>query len=134
MPAERTIRLDLAYDGTGFRGWARQRDPRIRTIEGSILDVLGWVLGASVRLSVAGRTDAGRQRAGTVRVRLHGRRRQHAGARRRQHRLLLLFARLREHPGREVRLHAGRIDRLLHGLVVFHHRHRHRLLLRAREL
>ena len=31
----RVIRLTLAYDGTGFRGWAMQRDPGVRTIEGA---------------------------------------------------------------------------------------------------
>ncbi len=55
----RTIRLTIAYDGTGFRGWARQRDPRLRTIEGVIVDALAGVLQQEVRLSVAGRTDAG---------------------------------------------------------------------------
>ena len=55
----RTIQLVLAYDGTEFRGWAKQRDPRVRTIEGELLSVLSSVLGKGVRLSVAGRTDAG---------------------------------------------------------------------------
>jgi tRNA pseudouridine38-40 synthase len=62
----RTLRLDLAYDGTGFRGWARQRDPRIRTVEGAVLEVLEAVLRAPVRLSVAGRTDAGVHARGQV--------------------------------------------------------------------
>jgi tRNA pseudouridine38-40 synthase len=66
VPDERTIRLDLAYDGTGFRGWARQRDPRIRTIEGTLLAVLEPIVGAPVRLSVAGRTDAGVHARGQV--------------------------------------------------------------------
>lgn len=52
-----TIRLDLAYDGTDFHGWARQ--PRHRTVEGEILRVLDRVLGHAPRCSVAGRTDAG---------------------------------------------------------------------------
>jgi tRNA pseudouridine38-40 synthase len=62
----RTIRLDLAYDGTGFRGWARQRDPAIRTIEGEIVGALARVLGDEPRLSVAGRTDAGVHARGQV--------------------------------------------------------------------
>jgi tRNA pseudouridine38-40 synthase len=62
----RTIRLDLAYDGTGFHGWARQRDPAIRTIEGELGAVLERVLRHDIRLSVAGRTDAGVHAAGQV--------------------------------------------------------------------
>jgi tRNA pseudouridine38-40 synthase len=56
---ERALRLTIAYDGTGFRGWARQRDPRIRTIEGVLTERLETVLREPVKLSVAGRTDAG---------------------------------------------------------------------------
>ena len=51
------IRLDLAYDGTGFRGWARQRGQR--TVQRVLEDALERVLRAPVHLSVAGRTDAG---------------------------------------------------------------------------
>jgi len=60
------IRLDLAYDGTDFRGWARQRDPLIRTVEGSVAEALAYVLREDVRLSVAGRTDAGVHARGQV--------------------------------------------------------------------
>jgi tRNA pseudouridine38-40 synthase len=61
-----TIRLVLAYDGTGFRGWAAQRDPEIRTIEGELTAVLTDVLEGSVKLRVAGRTDAGVHARGQV--------------------------------------------------------------------
>jgi tRNA pseudouridine38-40 synthase len=50
-------RLDLAYDGTPFDGWARQ--PGRRTVEGELEAALATVLREPVRLSVAGRTDAG---------------------------------------------------------------------------
>jgi tRNA pseudouridine38-40 synthase len=50
-------RLDLAYDGTGFRGWARNTG--VRTVQGEIEAALGTVLRREVGLSVAGRTDAG---------------------------------------------------------------------------
>jgi tRNA pseudouridine38-40 synthase len=60
------IRLDLAYDGTDFHGWARQRDPATRTIEGEIVAVLARALGEEPRLSVAGRTDAGVHARGQV--------------------------------------------------------------------
>jgi tRNA pseudouridine38-40 synthase len=62
----RTIRLTLAYDGTEFRGWARQRDPSIRTIEGVVSAHLERVLQEPVKLSVAGRTDAGVHARGQV--------------------------------------------------------------------
>jgi tRNA pseudouridine38-40 synthase len=62
----RTIRLTLAYDGTGFRGWARQRDPAIRTIEGTLVADLERILQEPVKLSVAGRTDAGVHARGQV--------------------------------------------------------------------
>jgi tRNA pseudouridine38-40 synthase len=62
----RTIRLTLAYDGTGFRGWARQRDHRIRTVEGVLIERLERVLREPVSLSVAGRTDAGVHARGQV--------------------------------------------------------------------
>jgi len=61
-----TVRLDLAYDGSGFRGWARQRDPGIRTVEGEITAVIERVVREPVRLSVAGRTDAGVHASGQV--------------------------------------------------------------------
>ena len=62
----RVIRLTLAYDGTDFRGWALQRDPGVRTIEGSLVAVLEGVMRHDVRLSVAGRTDAGVHARGQV--------------------------------------------------------------------
>jgi tRNA pseudouridine38-40 synthase len=62
----RTIRLDLAYDGTGFRGWAAQRDPAVRTVEGELTAALEELLREPVKLSVAGRTDAGVHARGQV--------------------------------------------------------------------
>ena len=52
-----TLRLQLAYDGGPFRGWAAQ--PGVRTIEGELTTALETVLRHQVDLSVAGRTDAG---------------------------------------------------------------------------
>ena len=53
----RTLRLTLEYDGTGFRGWARQ--PGARTVEGVLREALDAVFPGWTRLAVAGRTDAG---------------------------------------------------------------------------
>ena len=50
-------RLDFAYDGTGFRGYARNLG--VRTVQGVLEDALGTVLGSVPKTSVAGRTDAG---------------------------------------------------------------------------
>lgn len=60
------IRLDLAYDGTDFSGWAAQ--PSRRTVEGELSAALTTVLRAAepVRLVVAGRTDAGVHARGQV--------------------------------------------------------------------
>lgn len=52
-----TYRIDLAYDGSGFRGWARNAG--VRTVQGEIERALATVLQTEVALSVAGRTDAG---------------------------------------------------------------------------
>lgn len=62
----RTIRLLLAYDGTGFRGWAAQGNKPIRTVEGTLAPLLSAITGERVKLSVAGRTDAGVHARGQV--------------------------------------------------------------------
>ncbi|MFE7508502.1 tRNA pseudouridine synthase A [Promicromonospora sp. NPDC057488] len=64
------VRLDLAYDGTDFAGWARQ--PGLRTVEGTLQDGLAQVLRTEPRgfpvprLTVAGRTDSGVHARGQV--------------------------------------------------------------------
>ena len=52
-----TFRLDLAYDGSRFSGWAVQ--PGRRTVQGELEGALARVLGEPTALTVAGRTDAG---------------------------------------------------------------------------
>ena len=52
------IRIDLAYDGTEFSGWAKQ--PGLRTVQGDLEDSLATVLRLpSVQVTCAGRTDTG---------------------------------------------------------------------------
>ena len=65
-PRSVRLRIDLAYDGSGYSGWAAQ--PGRRTVE----DVLAAALGRVLRLpdppglTVAGRTDAGVHARGQV--------------------------------------------------------------------
>lgn len=54
MPA---VRLDIAYHGAGFAGWAAQ--PGLRTVQGELEAALARVIGSPMPLTVAGRTDAG---------------------------------------------------------------------------
>ncbi len=58
------LKLTLEYDGTGFRGWARQ--PGERTVEGALRDALDAVYPRWDGLAVAGRTDAGVHATGQV--------------------------------------------------------------------
>lgn len=61
------VRLDLAYDGTAFSGWAAQ--PGLRTVQGVLAEGLARVLRLpvdDVALVVAGRTDAGVHARGQV--------------------------------------------------------------------
>ena len=59
------LRLDIAYDGTDFHGWARQT-AGTRTVQATIEDALALVLRTPVELTVAGRTDAGVHAAAQV--------------------------------------------------------------------
>lgn len=59
------LRLDLAYDGTDFSGWAAQ--PGLRTVQGELEAALAFLLRApEARLTVGGRTDAGVHARGQV--------------------------------------------------------------------
>jgi tRNA pseudouridine38-40 synthase len=62
--SEKTLKLTLEYDGTSFRGWARQ--PGERTVEGVLQDALDAVFPEWQSLSVAGRTDTGVHASGQV--------------------------------------------------------------------
>ena len=60
------LRLDLAYDGTAFHGWAAQ--PSLRTVQGVIETAIATVLrlDVPVPLTCAGRTDTGVHARGQV--------------------------------------------------------------------
>jgi tRNA pseudouridine38-40 synthase len=60
-------RLTLAYDGTDFAGWQRQREGRERTVQGELEAALARLCrGAAVSVAGAGRTDAGVHAEGQV--------------------------------------------------------------------
>lgn len=58
------VRLDLAYDGSAFHGWAAQ--PGLSTVEGTLREGLATLFRREVPLIVAGRTDAGVHARGQV--------------------------------------------------------------------
>jgi tRNA pseudouridine38-40 synthase len=52
-----SVRMNLAYHGARFAGWAAQ--PGERTVQGELQGALERILGGPAPLTVAGRTDAG---------------------------------------------------------------------------
>jgi tRNA pseudouridine38-40 synthase len=58
------VRLDLAYDGSGYHGYARQEG--LRTVQGELESALQTLLGEIPVTAVAGRTDAGVHARGQV--------------------------------------------------------------------
>lgn len=61
------LKIDLAYDGADFRGWAAQ--PGLRTVQGELTSALTTVLRlpeGSLQVTCAGRTDAGVHARGQV--------------------------------------------------------------------
>lgn len=62
-----TYRITLAYDGTDFLGWQRQRAGAGRTVQGELEAALArFSGGAEVAVAGAGRTDAGVHALGQV--------------------------------------------------------------------
>jgi len=60
----RRLRIDIAYDGTAFFGWATQPDRR--TIQDHVAEALARISRGNVESVVAGRTDAGVHATGQV--------------------------------------------------------------------
>jgi len=53
----RNIRLTIEYDGSDFCGW--QKQPKVRTVEGELVRVLGGLMGGEPEIVTAARTDSG---------------------------------------------------------------------------
>lgn len=67
MTQAQRFRLDIAYDGTNFAGWAKQ--PGLRTVQGVLEEAITTILGRHgdrIVVSVAGRTDTGVHATGQV--------------------------------------------------------------------
>ena len=60
----RRLRMELAYDGTNFSGWAMQPDRR--TVQACIEEAISKIARVNVETIVAGRTDAGVHATGQV--------------------------------------------------------------------
>jgi len=60
----RNIKLLIAYQGTNYRGWARQKD--VGTVQETIEQTLSELLGKPVKIQGASRTDAGVHADGQV--------------------------------------------------------------------
>jgi len=61
---ERNIRLDIAYDGTGYAGWQWQKNAL--SVQQVITDAIEKITGEKVTLHGSGRTDAGVHARGQV--------------------------------------------------------------------
>ncbi len=61
---ERNVKLTLAYDGTDFAGWQIQRSDR--TVQGTLQQALERMHNHMVKVTAAGRTDAGVHATGQV--------------------------------------------------------------------
>ncbi len=60
----RRLRMEIAYDGTNFSGWALQPDRR--TVQACIEEAISKIARINVETIVAGRTDAGVHATGQV--------------------------------------------------------------------
>ncbi|HUX38210.1 MAG TPA: tRNA pseudouridine(38-40) synthase TruA [Rectinemataceae bacterium] len=64
MPGSRNIRLVVAYDGSSYGGWQRQKNAA--SIQGELETAIGKMHGRALPVFAAGRTDAGVHARGQV--------------------------------------------------------------------
>ena len=62
--AVKMIKLTIEYDGSGYHGW--QRQPGLPTLQATLEDAVQSIAGHPVKLTAAGRTDAGVHARGQV--------------------------------------------------------------------
>lgn len=55
----RNYALLIEYDGRKFKGWQKQTNPPIRSIEAEVEDAVSFIANERVKIICAGRTDAG---------------------------------------------------------------------------
>ncbi len=60
------IAIKLAYDGSAYSGFAKQKDPQINTIQGKLESALEIIFHTHIDTVCAGRTDAGVHALGQV--------------------------------------------------------------------
>ncbi len=60
------FKVTIAYDGSGFHGFQRQADERLRTVQGELETRLTKLLAEPIGVHAAGRTDAGVHAKGQV--------------------------------------------------------------------
>lgn len=58
--------VKLAYDGSAYSGFAKQKDPRLHTVQGELEQALATLFARPVETVCAGRTDAGVHALGQV--------------------------------------------------------------------
>ncbi len=58
-PARQKYALLIEYDGREFKGWQKQTNPPVRSIEEALEEAVSFIANEPIKLVCAGRTDAG---------------------------------------------------------------------------
>jgi len=66
MITGRNVKLTIAYEGTAYHGWQRQKNQDVPTVQGTLEAAWRALTGETVRIRGASRTDAGVHAAGQV--------------------------------------------------------------------